>query len=284
MLKLRVLKYYTWVHHLNIPLLRFFSISLAIHLLLLLWSAQPTQRRIAETTIPVSLLPPPPPSKSESSPAPESSRLPKPTPRRTGKAPVQIAKKPAPPVAEKPTITKEIPPAKEIPPPPKEAKREEPRLASREQIPNPAIVAERPLPTLKELLPPVGWSAEARNRGTEGPIRLDTNNPQYVTYFTSIKRAIEVVWQYPELALRYGLQGRLLLEFSILGNGDLEGAKIVRSSGSNLLDEEALRAVKTAAPFGPIPPWIGRNRVDIIASFEYVDNRLNYRFVPGAQP
>jgi periplasmic protein TonB len=267
-------KYYTWVDYLNISLLRFFAISLTIHFLLLFWSAQPPHRHVVQTPIPVSLLPPPPLSKSESSPAPESSRPSKETPRQASKAPVRIAKKAAPLVAEKPTIPKEIPP------PPKEPKREEPRPASREQIPNQAIIAERPLPTLKELLPPVGWSTEARSRGTEGAIRLDTNNPQYVTYFNSIKRAIEVVWQYPELALRYGLQGRLLLEFSILGNGDLEGAKIVRSSGSNLLDEEALRAVKTAAPFGPIPPWIGKNRIDIIASFEYVDNRLNYRFLP----
>jgi periplasmic protein TonB len=270
-------KYYTCVASLNISLLRFFAISLAIHLILLLWSTQSSHRPIRQEAIPVSLLPPPQVNRSELSPAPESSRLPKDTPRRTGNAPARIAKKATPPVAEKTAAPKEIPP-------PKEPKREEPpRLAAREQIPNQAIVAERPLPTLKELLPPVGWSSEARSRATEGPIRLDTNNPQYVTYFNSIKRAIEVVWQYPELALRYGLQGRLLLEFSILGNGDLEGAKIVRSSGSNLLDEEALRAVKTAAPFGPIPPWIGKNRVDIIASFEYVDNRLNYRFMPGAQ-
>jgi len=274
LLKPRVLKYYTCVDYLNVSLLRFFAISLAIHLLLLLWSASPSYRPTSQAPIPVSLLPPPPLSKNEASPLPEASRPPKDTPRRTSKAPVRIAKKAAPSVAEKSTIPKETPP------PPEEPKREEPRLASREQIPNQAIVAERPLPTLKELLPPAGWSAEARNRGTDGPIRLDTNNPQYVTYFTSIKRAIEVVWQYPELALRYGLQGRLLLEFSILGNGDLESAKIVRSSGSNLLDEEALRAVKSAAPFGPIPPWIGKNRIDVIASFEYVDNRLNYRFSP----
>jgi periplasmic protein TonB len=266
-------KYYPSVDYLNLSLLRFFAISLAMHLILLLWSAQPSRQPILQAPIPVSLLPPPQMSRSESSPSPESSRLSKDAPRRTGKAPVRVAKRAAPPVAEKTAIPKEIPPAKE-------PKREEPRLTSREPIPNQAIVAERPLPTLKELLPPVGWSTEARGRGAEGPIRLDTNNPQYVTYFNSIKRAIEVVWQYPELALRYGLQGRLLLEFSILGNGDLEGAKIVRSSGSDLLDEEALRAVKSAAPFGPIPPWIGKNRIDIIASFEYVDNRLNYRFLP----
>jgi periplasmic protein TonB len=270
-------KYYTYVAYLNISLLRFFAVSLAIHLALLIWSAQPSHRPIFQPPIPVSLLPPPQVTRNESSPSPESAHSPpKDAPRQPTKVPARIAKRTVPPIAEKTVIPKEVSPLKE-------PKREEPRLATREQIPNQAIVAERPLPTLKELLPPVGWSTEGRSRGIDGPIRLDTNNPQYVTYFNSIKRAIEVVWQYPELALRYGLQGRLLLEFSILGNGDLEAAKIVRSSGSNLLDEEALRAVKTAAPFGPIPPWIGRNRVDIIASFEYVDNRLNYRFLPGAQ-
>ena len=108
---------------------------------------------------------------------------------------------------------------------------------------------------------------------------LNTTNPQYVTYFGGIKHAIELVWQYPELALRYGLQGKLLLQFAILNTGELESATIVRSSGSHLLDEEAVRAVRAAAPFKPIPPWIGKNRIEIVASFEYLDNRLNYRFM-----
>jgi len=171
---------------------------------------------------------------------------------------------------ETPLVPREVPP-------PQEPKREEPQPPPRERIPDKATVVERSLPTLKDLLPPVGWSDDRRG---EAPIHLDTKNPQYVTYFNTIKRAIETVWQYPELALKYGLQGKLLLEFSVLGNGDLEAAKIVRSSGSNLLDDEALRAVRAAAPFGPIPPWIGRNRIEIVASFEYLDNRLNYRFMP----
>jgi protein TonB len=142
-------------------------------------------------------------------------------------------------------------------------------------------IAERPLPTLRELLPPLSWSTSGpKSSRSDGPVSLNTRDPQYVTYFGSIKRAIEVVWQYPELALKYGLQGKLLMEFSILDNGELSTARIVRSSGSNLLDDEALRAVRSAAPFSPIPPWIGKEKLDILASFEYHDNRLNYRYVP----
>jgi protein TonB len=263
------------VAYLNTPLLRFFTASLAMHLCLLLLWAKPSIRVRPQESIAVSLLPPPPPEESRSKPSP----APRDAPRRPSKAPAKIAKKNSPLIPEKTAIPKEQSATPRELPAQKEPTREEARPPLRERIPDKAIVAERPLPTLKELLPPVGWSADARVGGADGPIPLDTRNPQFVTYFNSIKRAIEVVWQYPELALRYGLQGRLLLEFSILGNGDLDSAKIVRSSGSNLLDEEALRAVKAAAPFGPIPPWLGKNRIDIVASFEYLDNRLNYRFM-----
>ena len=102
----------------------------------------------------------------------------------------------------------------------------------------------------------------------------------YVTYFTKVKQLIESQWEYPEIALRYGLQGRLALQFMIGGNGQLEQLRLIRSSGSQVLDEEAVRAIKAAAPFPPIPPWIKPNPLLISASMEYHDNRVNYRFSP----
>jgi len=142
-------------------------------------------------------------------------------------------------------------------------------------------IVQRPLPTLKELLPPVTW-APSRERGSEdeGAVRLDTKEPKYISYFTSIKRAIELVWEYPEPALRQGLQGKLVLEFTILSNGQLEKTRLIRSSGFTMLDQEALRAVQAAAPFHPIPPSIGKTRLEVIASFEYHDNRVRYGIAP----
>jgi periplasmic protein TonB len=273
-------KYYTSVACLNNPLARFFAVSLAIHLLLLVLWPKPSRWRIDQKPIAVSLLPQSDRNESKQRDnVSKRSAVPKQALVRSGeaatrpsRAPAQVAKKNSPSIQDTPVVPRE-------PPAPKEPNREELRPTLRERIPDNATVVERPLPSVKELLPPVGWSANPRTRGAEGPIDWDTKNPQYVTYFNAIKRAIETVWQYPELALKYGLQGKLTLEFSILGDGNLEAAKIVRSSGSNLLDEEALRAVKAAAPFGPIPPWIGRNRIEILASFEYLDNRLDYRFM-----
>ena len=136
-------------------------------------------------------------------------------------------------------------------------------------------VGDRRLPTVKELLPPLTYSSGGGRNG--GPVSLNTKDPVYVSYFNRIKLAIEQNWEYPELALRYGLQGRLSLEFAVGANGQLEQLRITRSSGSQLLDDEALRAIRAAAPFPPIPSWIKGGPVMISASMEYNDNRLNYR-------
>jgi len=143
----------------------------------------------------------------------------------------------------------------------------------REPIPENPVVAERQLPSLKDLLPAPTWSS-ASSRDS-GPVSLNTRDPIYVSYFNKIKHSIESQWEYPEVALRYGLQGRLSLEFAIASNGQLERLRILRSSGSQVLDDEALRAIKAASPFPPIPPWIKLNPLSISASMEYHDNRLN---------
>ena len=253
-----------------------FIVSLVFHaLVFLVWPNSPSKVSLREP-IPVSLLAPPEPKATKPAP-PESTkptqatRMPREAPTRPSRAPVIVAQKSSPIIEDKPSGGQENrtekEPRREKPPP-----REPPQ----EQVAS----LERQLPTLKQLLPPITWSSsDRRGSGGDGPIGLNTTDPQYVTYFGSIKRSIEIEWQYPELALRYGLQGKLLLQFAIRSNGELESAIVVRSSGSHVLDEEAVRAVKAAAPFKPIPPWLGKTRIDVVASFEYLDNRLNYRFM-----
>jgi len=266
----------TPVAYYNSLLSRCLVLSLTFHVLLfLLWPRFPAKAHLQEA-IPVSLLPAPEPTPPKPT-APEAARPIRPTrmlrepPTRPSRAQAIIAQKSSPIIEDKPNAAQEKraekEPRREKPPP-----REPPQ----EQVAS----LERQLPTLKDLLPPITWSAsDQRGSGTDGPVGLNTTDPQYVTYFGSIKRAIELTWQYPEPALRYGLQGKLLLQFAIRNNGELESAVVLRSSGSHVLDEEAVRAVKAAAPFKPIPPWINKNRIEILASFEYLDNRLNYRFM-----
>ncbi|MGH7830876.1 MAG: energy transducer TonB [Candidatus Binatia bacterium] len=244
----------------------FFLLSLAAHLVFVFtWPGAP-KREKPEDPIPVAFLPSPKPNDARPIPKTERPRT------RVSKTPAQLAKKSSPLLEE---TAKE--PFKLLETEKREERRAYERIERRER----QEIVRRPLPTWKDILPPVTWSQQdAETRNENGAVPLNTRQPKYLSYFASIQRAIEVVWDYPEPALRHGLQGRLVLEFTILRNGALGETRLVRSSGFSILDEEAIRAVQTASPFHPIPPWIGTDRLEISASFEYHDNRLKYGFMP----
>jgi protein TonB len=110
--------------------------------------------------------------------------------------------------------------------------------------------------------------------GIHRAIPLNTSDMRYAPYTQTVKQWIESRWEYPDLAKHYGLQGRVVVEFTILQNGNIELLALVRSSGSKLLDEEAVRAIKAAVPFKPFPRSIQENSLRIIAGFVYSDQRL----------
>lgn len=252
-------------------LIRFFFASIALHSLVfsLLYLNGKISMPARVEAIAVSLLPAPSPEKNLVA----GTRLPPASASRLSRTPTVVAKKDSPAMPNKPPLFLEKALGSET-------ARDEPRApdppATREPLPENAIVAERPLPSLRDLLPPPSWSSSSARSST--PVSLNTRDPAYVTYFNKIKQMIESQWEYPEMALRYGLQGKLALEFTVSGNGRLEQIRLIRSSGSQLLDDEAVRAIRAAAPFPPIPPWIKSNPLSISASMEYHDSRLNYRF------
>jgi len=253
--------------------LRFFAASVGLHLMMFaILYLTPSIKFHEPESIPVSILEAP---AKETAPL---TRIPNTAAARRSMQPAVIAKKNSLRLApkSKPEPEGKAPrdeiiaraepetpnPPVETPPPP------------RETVPEKSVIAERPLPSVKELLPPITWSSGSR---ATAPVSLNSRDPLYVTYFTKIKQLIESHWEYPELALRYGLQGKLSLEFTIGANGQLERLRLVRSSGSQLLDDEAVRAIQAAAPFPPIPSWIKPNPLSISAAMEYHDNRVNYQ-------
>ena len=100
-------------------------------------------------------------------------------------------------------------------------------------------------------------------------ISLDTTESRYASYFTRIKRQIELSWNYPNEAQRKGITGELTLRFQISRDGNLMNVRLINSSGYNVLDEAALQAVKSAAPYYPFPVTIDREILPILANFIY---------------
>jgi protein TonB len=106
-----------------------------------------------------------------------------------------------------------------------------------------------------------------------GGFRLTSLNApeiQYISYFASIKRKIELVWQYPYDAAAAGIQGELTLDFVIARSGKVNSIELVRSSGSKILDDEAIRSIRKAAPFDPIPAQYKIASLQIRGRFVYV--------------
>jgi protein TonB len=100
---------------------------------------------------------------------------------------------------------------------------------------------------------------------------LNAPEVQYISYFASIKRKIELVWQYPYEAAIAGIQGDLMIDFVIGRNGRLESLHLIRSSGHKILDDEAIRSIRTAAPFDPIPAQYDIPRLEIRGQFVYTN-------------
>jgi protein TonB len=256
-------------------LLRFFALSLALHaLFLLLWPKSSINMQ-ATVPIPVALLPTPerpaePQKPSDAPQAPPRKKiprvLPKQAPARISQAPAIIAKKNSPTIDERPIAPQQTfesrGPNREEPP-------------SQGEFEENPVLAERSLPSLKELLPRLGGAAvERAPKGNDGPIPLNTSDPKYRTYLADVERIIDANWQYPDLAIQYGLQGTVVIEFMILETGRVEGLRLVRSSGSRLLDEEVLRAIQVSSPFRRLPSWFESKRLWISATMEYRDGRF----------
>lgn len=99
---------------------------------------------------------------------------------------------------------------------------------------------------------------------------LNAPEIQYISYFASIKRKIELVWQYPYEAAVAGIQGELEIDFTIGRSGKLDAVALVRGSGHRILDEEALRSIRKAAPFDPIPAQYKIPGLRIRGRFVYI--------------
>ncbi|MGC8615690.1 MAG: energy transducer TonB [Desulfurella sp.] len=110
----------------------------------------------------------------------------------------------------------------------------------------------------------------------QATIEIGTESIKYVSYMKLLKDKIQNVWVYPEQARLKNQQGTLLVEFGINKNGSLAYTKVIRSSGYPILDEAAIKAIKEASPFNPLPERFGVDRLNIYATFTY---ELVYHYV-----
>jgi len=97
----------------------------------------------------------------------------------------------------------------------------------------------------------------------------DLSNTRYKPYLVRIKKKIEKYWTYPSWAASKKIEGTSMITFSIMDDGTLDAVIITDSSGSKLLDQGTVVAIRSASPFDPLPPAYGLSKLNIRASFAY---------------
>jgi len=238
----------------------------------------------------------PAPPRQAAPPAPKVAPIP-PAPPSAAAAPAPRPAPPAPKVADAPKEEPKAPPA-----PPKPEEGPGPKAAPPAPAPEPAQTAKAPPPQpstppqsstpppqLGAPTPPRVASAPPESSATAGmfrrggggglkggrggiegePIPLDTPDPRYQDYFNQIRERIKSKWIYPYEASSRGIGGELSIEFGIAKSGELQFIERRRSSGVELLDDYAMRAVQLASPFPPVPDAISKSGLPIHGIFRY---------------
>lgn len=100
-------------------------------------------------------------------------------------------------------------------------------------------------------------------------LSFDGKELKFMLYDTKLKERIEHIWIYPPSAAARGISGDLVIRFTIIKNGKLGAVELVRTSGHKDLDDAAIKALKDASPFWPLPESWGMDSYTIEGHFIY---------------
>lgn len=116
--------------------------------------------------------------------------------------------------------------------------------------------------------------AAAHDRATDRALEVLTNTQgvDFGPYSQSLISTIRRHWYVPESARVR--KGRVVVEFTILKNGEVADMKLVDASGDAALDRAAWQGVSNSRPFPALPAAFGGDRV----KFRF---RFYYNEIPG---
>ncbi|TDK20478.1 energy transducer TonB [Luteimonas aestuarii] len=106
-------------------------------------------------------------------------------------------------------------------------------------------------------------------------VSASTQEYAYATYLRTWVDRVQRVGNlnYPDEARRRQLSGELVISIAIRRDGSVERAEILKSSGTRLLDDAALRIARLAEPYPPLP------RTD--ENIDVLHVTRTWQFLPG---
>lgn len=101
-------------------------------------------------------------------------------------------------------------------------------------------------------------------------LTFDVGEFKHRGYMRMLTQKIESIWVYPPEAARLGISGDLYIDFVIKKDGKLGKIEVVRTSGFMELDKAAIKALKDAEPFWPLPANWEKDDLEIKGHFIYI--------------
>ncbi|MBU0569016.1 energy transducer TonB [bacterium] len=182
-----------------------------------------------------------------------------PNPEREKTTPLSLPQKSAPLAKVIEKESESLTERKECVPEPVALSEENPAAANHEAnlIVEPAVAVSEPEKGLESGVGGRGvengkWKVESvGERGVEK--QQDISSSRLLTYQKKVRGKIEQMKLYPLMARRNGIEGQVIVQFTILSNGSVTTIENINSSGNKILDKAAMNAVKRASPFPHIP-------------------------------
>lgn len=167
---------------------------------------------------------------------------------------------PEPEKAEEPTPVPE-----EVPAPVSEKKKEVKKPKKPKKVKKPQSAPAQPAVPSAE----TAGNTEKAGAGSQGTAAQNLGGYSK-TDFNYILVKIRRKLVYPEYARQKRIEGRVKVQFVVKRDGNVSDLKVYQSSGSELLDEAAILAVRKASPL-PKPPTSAKIVIPI--SFRISDNK-----------
>ena len=98
---------------------------------------------------------------------------------------------------------------------------------------------------------------------------LNTDDIQFGSFLRRFETAVYGVWSYPQEAAKLGIEGMTPVRITFNRKGDIEQVELLKSSGSDILDNEVLRALHHIGPIGSLPKGYTKDKFYLVASFHY---------------
>ncbi|MGG6293574.1 TonB family protein [Leptolyngbya sp. AN02str] len=137
---------------------------------------------------------------------------------------------------------------------------------------------------VEELATPLGTGLDGiqnPNRSAIAPAGVDAQQDEtWGAYINSLNQAVYDAWEDIDIDTSYHPKVRLVLN----RQGELVDLTLAQASGSAIADQAALTAVRTAAPFEPLPEATTHTQLAVTLTFDYIVVDSPSAGAPSATP